>query len=458
MTEHPLVATRLAADSRVAEAKQLLIDAVKDHQRSLTDIRPSNPALKQSYEDLLADFAKCRGGKLWFPYLGSGIGHGCLVELLDGSVKYDFINGIGPHYLGHSHPALISACIDAAISDTVMQGHLQQNGDSVAFALALAKAANLDHCFLTTSGAMANENGLKIAFQKRSPAHRLLAFEKCFAGRSLAMAQITDKPSFRDGLPTNIPVDYIPFFDAKRPEESTEEAVNALKGHLARYPKQHAAMIFELVQGENGFYPGSHNFFAALMQFLKEHHVSILVDEIQTFGRTASLFAFQHFKLESYVDIVTIGKLSQACATLFNHEHNPRPGLLSQTFTGSTSAIHAGKVVLDHLLEGGYFGPEGKINKIHHYFSLKLEEIAKRHPGLIQGPFGIGAMIAFTPFDGNTERTTRFVHALFEAGVISFIAGSHPARVRFLVPAGAITTKDIDRVVSIIEKTLLNEA
>ena len=43
---------------------------------------------------------KLRGGKLFFPYVSSGLGRGSKVLLTDGSVKLDFINGIGAHF-GH---------------------------------------------------------------------------------------------------------------------------------------------------------------------------------------------------------------------------------------------------------------------------------------------------------------------------------------------------------------------
>ena len=65
---------------------------------------------------------------------------------------------------------------------------------------------------------MANENALKAAFQKRFPANRVLAFEHGFAGRTLALSQVTDKPAYRKGLPETLAVDHIPFFDPARPQ------------------------------------------------------------------------------------------------------------------------------------------------------------------------------------------------------------------------------------------------
>jgi 4-aminobutyrate aminotransferase-like enzyme len=452
-------AERFFTDPRVARARQLILEALSEHQTSLTGIQYPDSELRHAYEDRIETFGELRGGGLFYPYLGSGIGRGPLVELADGSVKYDFISGIGVHHWGHSHPDMIAAALDAAIRDVIVQGNLQQNEESLALAEELlaaanAKAANLKHCFFSTSGAMANENALKVMFQKNSPADRLLAFEHCFAGRTLAMASVTDKPDYREGIPSTLSVDYVPFFDPNRPEESVRRSLDHVICHLGRYPGKHAAMIFELVQGEGGFHPGSPEFFVALMKLLRSHGVAVMVDEVQTFGRTTELFAFQHFGLDEFVDVVTVGKCSHVCATLFKAEYKPRPGLLSQTFTAGTAAIFAARTLLRGLTQGGYFGPDGKIARLHDHFERRLKEISERMPGVVEGPFGIGAMVAFTPFGGDSHKVKRFVHALFEAGVISFYCGANPTRVRFLVPVGAATFEDIDTVVAIVEKTL----
>ncbi|HEY4832105.1 MAG TPA: aminotransferase class III-fold pyridoxal phosphate-dependent enzyme [Waddliaceae bacterium] len=445
----------LKVDQRIAEAKRLILSAVADQQKNLTSIRPPDPELSAYYQDALKTFAKCRGTELWYPYVGSGIGKGAFVKLLDGSVKYDFITGIGVHHFGHSHPELIAAAVDGALSDLVMQGNLQQNSDSLELMELLLEESKLDHCFLTTSGTMANENGFKIAFQKNAPASRILAFEKCFAGRTLAMSQVTDKAAIREGLPLTFGVDYIPFFNPHEPEKSTKHAVEILKNYLYRYPKQYAAMIFEMVQGEGGFYPGNKEFFRTLMQILKDSSIAIIVDEVQTFGRTSKLFAFHHFEIEDLVDIVTIGKLSQVCATLWKAEYNPRPGMLSQTFTSSSTAIQVAKKMIHLMRKENFFGPEGKNMLVNQYFSQNLSEISKQHPHLIRGPYGLGAMIAFTPLDGEMKRVIQFGYNLFHTGVLSFIAGKDPTRIRLLIPVGVVTHEDINTVTKIIEETLL---
>ncbi len=458
-----LIADSFTRDHRVAQAKKLVLEALKDHQQTITGIRPPDPDRAATYQALLEEFGALRGGSLYYPYLGSGIGNGPLVELADGSVKYDFISGIGVHHWGHSDPEIVGSALDAALRDTVMQGNLQQDTACVDLAKTLTAAANshgaaLTHCFFSTSGAMANENALKLIFQRKHPADRLLAFDGCFMGRSLALSQVTDKPAYRRGLPGIMAVDYVPFFDPQRPQQSARHSVDQVKRYLARYPGRHAGMIFELVQGEGGFHPGESAFFRAVMEILRERNVAVMVDEIQTFARTEALFAYQHYGLDEFVDVVTVGKLLQVCAVLFSGEYAPGPGLLSQTFTASTSAIFAAQAILSRLVTGDFFGPYGKNAQVHQRFVKSLQEMEARHPDLVGGPYGIGAMIAFTAFKGDAEKVKEFLQALFAAGVVAFACGSGVTRVRFLVPVGAVTFDQIDEVAEIVEKTLLDVA
>jgi acetylornithine aminotransferase len=447
-------------DPRLKEAKKLIQEALKEHQKNITGVKAPNPELKESYDQLLKKMADYRGGALFYNYLGTGIGHGPFVELADGSVKYDFITGIGVHYMGHSHPGVIEAQINGAISNTVMNGHLQQNTDTAKLLELISKeackyGAEVKNVFLSTSGAMANENGFKMIFQKRYPAARFFSFEKCFSGRTLGMAWVTDKAAYRQGLPKTLDVDYIPFYCESDHEGSIKIAVNAMKKAIHRFPGQHAGFVMELIQGENGSWVGNTEYFEALIKVCQENNISVFIDEVQSFGRTHELFAFQHFKLDKHADIVAIGKNSQVCATLFKDDHKPKPGLMSQTFTGSSSQISAAHYVINEIVTGGYLGKEGKIEKLHQHFKSHLERLAQKYPEKISGPFGIGAMVAMTVFGGDEAKSKNFTIKLFENGVLSFMAGASPTRVRFLMPVMAVENKHIDEVCAIIEKTLV---
>ncbi|WP_437186988.1 aminotransferase class III-fold pyridoxal phosphate-dependent enzyme [Planctomicrobium sp. SH668] len=444
----------------IQQAQQLVATYLQSRRSSITQIRPPIQELQSSYMETLADFTDQRGGNLFFPYISSGAGNGALVELADGSIKLDLICGIGVHAFGHSDPQLTAACVEAALSDTVMQGNLQQNIDSVLLTqefidLACSTGAELRHCFLTTSGATANENALKLLFQKQFPANRFLAFSNCFSGRTLATSQLTDRAKNRVGLPTVMNVDYVPFFDERDPDRSSAESFSRLKEHLCRYPKQHAGMIIELIQGEGGYYAAPQQYLHELCSILREHAIPIFFDEIQTFGRTTAPFAFQHYGLEHFADVVTVGKMTQVCATFFSDRYVPQPNLISQTFTGSTSSIFAARNILQRLKTGDYFGETGRIMQIHARFAHHFESIRDRHPSLIQGPWGIGGMVAFTPLGGDAAKCKLFLEKLFQAGVIAFSAGGSPTRIRMLPPFGVLTDDQIKLACRVIEETLL---
>ncbi len=452
-------AEALRSDPRIAEAKRLIAEAVAEHAKSIDDVRSADDSLVPGYQAMLTRLGTARGGAPIWPYLSSGLGNGPYVQLADGSIKLDFIGGIGVHGCGHSDPRMVDAAIDAALEDTVMQGNLQQHPPSLEMSerllkLATAGGANFDHCLLSTSGAMANENALKIALHHKAPANRIIAFENAFAGRSIALAALTDRPNYRAGLPLALSVDYLPFRDQADPAGSTKRAVAELKRLLNRHPGRYAAFWAEPIAGEGGYYPGSTEFFEALCVPLREAGIPIIFDEVQSFSRTSKPFAFQHYELDRFADIVTIGKITQVCATLYGEAFKPTGPILSQTFTGASSSIATGLATLDALEANDCFGENGQNIQRHQYFADALDSLAKKYPGLIAGPYGEGMMIAFTPGDGSFEQAKQLMDIMYDVGLLGFVCGSNPTRIRFL-PAPAITTTEhIDAAITLLDKSL----
>ena len=319
---------------------------------------------------------KLRGGGLFFPYISSSLGSGSKVLLTDGSVKLDFINGIGAHF-GHGLEFLRNASIDAALEDTIMQGNLQQNERSFELMKLLINQSKMDHCILTSSGAMANENGLKLLFHANPQKNRIIAFEQCFMGRTISLAQITDKAAYRKGLPNNIHVDYIPFFNPREPKQSTKKTIDAIHQLLKRYPNQHAGICMELIQGEGGYNIGNSNFFKDIIQIMKMKTYTYLSMKYKPLDEHPSYLPPSIFDIMNEVDIITIGKLSQACATLYRTSLTPSPGIISQTYTSSTTAIECGYQIIHYLINNQHFGKKGKNIVFGNYFNQCLKKISK---------------------------------------------------------------------------------
>ena len=453
------LANQLKNDPRIAQAKKLIQDAILEKQKQVVDIKASDSSKMEAYQLLIDQLNKSRGGNIYFPYVSSGFGHGPYVELEDGSIKLDMITGIGVHYFGHLTEPYVNAHFDSIFSSTVMQGHLQQQSNTVQLLDLILKAANkngakLEHGVISSSGAMANENALKICFSNKENSNRVLAFEKCFHGRTMSMASITDKAAYRNGIPLSINVDYLPFYNPDHPEKSMDRCLKKLTTLLNRYPNSYSTFIMELIQGEGGFNEAPREFFIPILEKLKEHQINIWFDEIQTLGRTTEIFAFQELNLDEYVDVMTFGKMAQICGTLFKTDLKPKPGLISQTYTSSSSAIQASINTFEELLNGDLFGKEGKIIENRDHFLAHFKTLSKKHPQHFSGPFGHGGMISFCYENGDLAESQLFLKALFKNGLIAFIAGSNPVKVRFLPPMGCLNQEHINQACQILDKTI----
>jgi acetylornithine aminotransferase len=180
----------------------------------------------------------------------------------------------------------------------------------------------------------------------------------------------------------------------------------------------------------------------------------IIFDEVQTFTRLSQPYAFQHFGLDAYADLVTIGKITQVCATLYGDALKPKGPLLSQTFTGATASILAGIAVLDELEAKKCWGNDGWNMTRSRYFIERMKELAKKYPSKISGPYGEGMMMAFQPGDGSEDEAKRALFALYDAGLMGFMAGHDPARLRFLPSPGIVTEAHLSLACDIIERVL----
>jgi len=455
----------LLGSSRFQSVKNELIKVIVEASSAVRQVKPSpsSPEAREAYTQFIQNFSRARGRDLNYPYIASGIGSGPFIELLDGSVKYDMITGIGINFFGHSHPALISEMIDALPSDT-MQGNLQPGHEPKAILEAILsrvkKGSKLSHGWLMCSGTMSNEVALKIIRQKKFPATKILAFKDCFAGRSTAMQEITDNPAYRQGQPVYGEVEYLPFYGSRIGlEASIQATVTTMKEYLTRYPDKFAAMMVEPVQGEGGFNVAPREYFVRVFEEAKKANLAIWLDEIQTFGRTGELFAHEKLELQEYVDVVTIGKMLQACMVLYSSEYNPKPGLVAGTFSGSTVALRAGRKVVEMLFEGEFLGPQGKIERMASRYVENMKRISEGScKGLVSDIRAFGGMFAFKPMNGTLDEVKKLLNQLFDLGLVAFYCGHGPYYVRMLPPLGAMTEVDLDEVCCLIEKGILSVA
>lgn len=431
----------------VHEAATALVEAVR---RAGRDRRISSEA----YIANLTRLGEMRGQPLAYPLLAAGAGNGARVQLADGRQVLDLVSGIGPYVFGHDDQDLLETAAIAAAADVAFQGHVLPGPEYFELCDALLRHSGerLRHVWLALSGSMANENAWKMILQRRAPAERVITFEHAFHGRTLAMAELTDRPEYREGLPTRGIVDRIPFYDPTDPD-STQKSVDALERALEAHPGGFAAICFELVQGEGGFNDAPSGFFRALMERGRQAGLAIWVDEIQTFARTSELFAFRSLGLDDLVDVVTIGKILHGSATLFSADYRPRPKLVAGTWAGATVGMAMGARILERLENEGYLGSDGGIARLTRRLDAAFSDLAKKLPRVVTARSGLGAMQAFVAWQGDPKITQEIVSTSLEEGVLFQTAGSDPMKIRLLPPL-TLTDEELEAGFAALERAL----
>lgn len=455
--ENQLVGQKIQTSQTIHQLIEKLVHEVTSLNHHIQGIAAANPHLVDSGKKSVEQVGLWRGRPLHYAYVGTGAGRGPYVELADGSVKLDLINGIGIHLMGHSNPRVIAAAVRGALSDIIMQGNLQPNVEYQQFSEKLVKLASkrsrLKYVWFSTCGTMANENALKMARQKHSPARMAVSFKNAFAGRSTMMAEVTDNPAYKQGLPEYHEVLRIPFYDKKDPA-SSEKSLRALREHIEKHPGNISVFGFEPMLGEGGYQAAPREFFIPILEECRKHKIAVWADEVQTFARTGEMFAFETLNIGEYIDLCTIAKTVQLGATFYTEEYNPKPGLVAGTFSGATVSMTAGMEIVE-MMQEGFLGPQGRVQKIHQRFIAGFNRLNETTcKGKAQDAGGMGLMIAFTPFDGKKEQVDALLKKMFQKGVMAFSCGKDPVRVRFLVPA-IIHDEEIDVALKVVEECLI---
>ena len=213
-----------------------------------------------------------------------------------------------------------------------------------------------------------------------------------------------------------------------------------------------AAVIIEPIQGEAGVRKADEAFLHALRKVCDEHCVLLIFDEIQTgFGRTGSLFHFEHYKA-LIPDILVVAKgmggglpigafissnRIMSCLTT-----NPVLGHIN-TFGGNAVCVAAARATLDVILDEKLSARAKEIEKVI------LKHL--KHP-LIKELRVHGALGAIDFLD--EALNMRVIKACIEHGVISDWFLFCPTAMR-IAPPLTITDQELLEAIEKIKSVLV---
>jgi len=422
-------------DQSIQELEDKLFSQILLAQRQFDSVRPASSDHSQELTDQLES---ARGCAIKLPTLYSGQGHGPFAEMIDGSVKFDLIGGIGPYLLGHSHPLQIKANLEAARGCILNSTNFLPASISSEVSRLLiesAKGSPLVHCWFSGSGSMANDSAMRLMWHKRAPRKKLIAFRNSFAGRTLAMQSITAGETSTESLSLH-------YIDFPSDQESSKRCLEQLDLLLKDHSDEYCCFYGELIQGEAGIHAPELKTLVTLFERLKANSIPIWIDEVQTFARTSQLFAFQTFAVSQYIDICTIGKAFNLSAVLFSKEFYLPQGL-GGTFQGSISSLLYAKSLLRLLSNGPFHGPQGRINSLEQKIKEAFSKLNSRY-----SVRGIGTMWAITIDQGSQTSTNKLLTQLFSQGIIAWKAGRSQYCIRLLFPI-TLLDEHLDQIQSI---------
>ncbi len=363
----------------------------------------------------------------------------------EGKRYIDFAGGIGVLNTGHLHDKVQAAVAEQLnkFSHTCYQVVPYELYIDVAEQLnKLAPIPGENKTAFYTTGAEAVENAVKIA---RAATGRpgIIAFGGGFHGRTLMGMALTGKVApYKIGFgpfPSDV---YHALFPNPLHGVSIEESIASIE-KLFKYDIEAtrvAAIIFEPVQGEGGFYQAPAEWVRALRALCDQHGILMIADEVQAgFARTGKFFAMEHYDVAP--DLLTMAKSMaggfpiSAVVGRAQVMDAPAPGGLGGTYAGSPLALAAAKAVISAIQEEKLLE---RANKLGAQLKETLNGLKAEIPlsADVRGP---GAMIAVEfnkagSHDADADFAKKVQTKALESGLILLICGVYGNVVRFLFP------------------------
>jgi acetylornithine/N-succinyldiaminopimelate aminotransferase len=284
----------------------------------------------------------------------------------EGNEYLDFLTGISVVSLGHCHPAVVDPVREQA-GRLMHVGNLFYTEPAIRLAKRLVDSSLAGRAFLCNSGTEAVECAIKLA-RKRRRGGDFVVLEGGFHGRSMGALSATPQETRQEPF-----APLVPGFRVVGRDDA-----DAL-GHAV--DDNTAAVILEVVQGESGIHPLSHEMLVAARTVCDAHGALLIMDEIQCgMGRTGALWAWQRHGVRPNVMTVAKGLGGGlpigACVTDRENASVLAAGDHGSTFAGGPVIASAALAVLDTIDDQAF-----------------LAGVAERGERLAEGLRGLGLKV-----------------------------------------------------------------
>ncbi|MCL5029722.1 MAG: L-lysine 6-transaminase [Bacteroidetes bacterium] len=399
-----------------------------------------------------------------------------IVDAKTGNVYLDFFTFFASSALGMNHPKLLSENVKKEL--TLAAINKPSNSDIYTTQMAefvdtfsrVAKPDYMKYLFFISGGALAVENGLKVAFDwkvqknflkgyKEEKGHQVIHFKQAFHGRSGYTMSLTNTdptkikyfPKFTWPRITN-PKIIFPVEDNLQEIIALEnQAVEEIYSAIKNNPDDIALIIIEPIQGEGGDNFFRKEFFEKLREIADENDILLMFDEVQCgFGLTGKFWASDYYVKP---DIIAFGKKAQVCGIMVSdridditencfHKSSRINSTWGANFTDMVRSKHIMEIIEEeNLVENSRIQGE--------YLLTNLKTIQNEFPSLISNSRGLGLMCSFDL--PNASLRNKFRNKCFEEKLI--ILGCGDKSIRFRPPLN-VTKDEIDEGLQKIKNVL----
>eukprot|EP01061_Rhynchopus_euleeides_P035176 TRINITY_DN59258_c0_g1_i1.p1 TRINITY_DN59258_c0_g1~~TRINITY_DN59258_c0_g1_i1.p1 ORF type:complete len:530 (+),score=199.05 TRINITY_DN59258_c0_g1_i1:233-1591(+) len=289
---------------------------------------------------------------------------GMYVYDVDGNRYADLAAGIAVTNTGHCHPHVVRAVQEQAAKMLHCQINNYHNGPlyELTRRLGAVLPEGVNHIYYDNTGTAGIEAAVKMVRQATQRPNIITLFGGMH-GRSAMCSAMTTNHSIRNPVYYPLPSGVYcapfptPFRWGCTEEEATERALSGLHDVLRAQVRaeQVAAVIFEPILGEGGFYPVTREYYRAVRELCNEHGMLLIMDEVQAgYGRSGKMWGHQHFsEPDTHPDVIVASKglasgmpLSVVAATEKVMD-TFTPGTHGGTFNGNPVSLAAAIATLD---------------------------------------------------------------------------------------------------------------
>ncbi|WP_392342563.1 adenosylmethionine--8-amino-7-oxononanoate transaminase [uncultured Shewanella sp.] len=404
---------------------------------------------------------------IWHPYTsmtqslpvyGVISAQGCELTLDDGKVLIDGTSSWWSCVHGYSHPTILAAMQKqlSQLSHVMFGGITHQPAIETSKRLVQMTSDNLTKVFLADSGSIAVEVALKMALQywqgrNQPQKQRIMTVKSGYHGDTFAAMSVCDPDGgmhtmFGNNVTEQV---FIPAPTSKFNDPLNQTDSLALDAAFAQHHQDIAAVIIEpIMQGAGGMRFYSPAYLTKLRQLCDQYDVLLILDEIATgFGRTGTLFAYEHANIEA--DILCVGKALTGgyislAATLCSDEvangiSDSPAGVFMHgpTFMGNPLACAAATASLDLLLQGEW---QQQVSAIESQLKQELAsaiDLPQVRDVRVLGAVGVIEMV-------NTVNTAELQQAFVELGVWVRPFNKYI----YLMPPYTISAKQLNKLTS----------